>query len=362
MSINVDDTGTPYPGDDDRIVPLDELRALSWMEIRARYEDRYPDLGAYLNDLPIPDALAAHSDAVHIPRAYLHVLRDGTPDGTYTISVGGQPVRVAVAADRRRCKHDPARERDSWQQLRDIVATTTCAGIVLDLPQELVLAVWERDGHEVWACRPGTPTGIMRKARQRRRRLTALSPLPLLGAFGQAVTSGTCAASFAFAPVLPSMPLPDSDHGVYSRPPAVAAHPQAQAPLPRPGEVVRTDVFLPPVASPDYVRPESAPASPAASPAPVVSSSPAASPPSAEPSPSPSPTGGDATPSPAPNPEETVEQAVSEAPANPEKSKTPAPGTVEGSARPQPRRPEASERTGHPRRHGHRHGHNSGHR
>lgn len=312
MSISVDDSGAPYP--ENGPIPLDELRALSWMDLHARHTTRYPDLGKYLEEAGLADLIAefdADAATSDVPADYLAALRTGSPEGSYTVVVDDTRVRVAVLLDRTTCAPDPDRENESWQQLRDIVATTTCAGIVLDLPQELALAVWTRDGQEIWACRPGTPTGALRKARQRRRRLTALSPLPLLGAFGQAVTGGTCAASFAVAPVVPAMPLPDSDAGAFSRPPAAAAHPFPQRSWPLAGSVVRGDAFLPPVAGPDFVEvpaepePEqaSAPApaasSPSPSPSPAASTSsdvPVVSPTEAKPSVSPTPDGGSPRP------------------------------------------------------------------
>lgn len=208
MSISVDDSGLPDRGD--HPIPLTELRALDWLDIWHHHHTKYPDLAAEQDAADVIDALDYYSDSCDVPGAYVRALRAGTPDTRYRITIDGRPVYIVLAAPPGPV--DPARESQSWAELCRAVDTagqTGCDGIHPALPRELALAVWNHNGREITACRPGAPVGAIRRARSRiRRRLAALSPFPLLGVLTQPLSGGATAVGIALAPVMPPVHAP----------------------------------------------------------------------------------------------------------------------------------------------------------
>lgn len=326
MSI-VDESGiTPEPGD--HPIPLPEIRALDWLDIWHHHHTKYPDLAAEQDTAAFAAALDYYSDSCDVPGAYLRALRTGTPDTCYRITIDGRDVYIVLAHPPGPV--DPPRESESWAELCHAIATATgCDGIHPALPRELALAIWTDDnGHEITACRPGAPVGAIRRARSRiRRRLTALSPLPLAGVLAQPLTGSATLVGIALAPVIPPIhttpppaPVVREYAGEIDRPELphipglrlTAATPTPLAPLTpeRPDDAAAPDTSPRPTITP--AAPTTAPTTPAASPTPGVStrptptSSPAPETTSADPTPAPTqpdqPPTDDTTPTAQPSP------------------------------------------------------------
>lgn len=160
-----------------------------------------------VDDISILDALtrldadAAHSGA---PVAYIHAIRTGAPGSRHRITVNGAPAHITIGTPAG--ESGPPRDAaDSFTRLRNAMQAATIDGIQPQLPPEISMVTWRHNDQELRICAPGAaPT--LRRARERvRRRLTALSPLPLLGTLTQPLTGSATAVGIALAPVVPPM-------------------------------------------------------------------------------------------------------------------------------------------------------------
>lgn len=221
----------------------------------------------------------ANSSNSDIPTTYITALRTGIPGVRYQVSVDERTINVTPARFGAP-PYNPDRERASWNQLCLAFRAAELDGIQPELPHELTMAVWTHNGREIRICQPGTAPAI-RNARERlRRRLTALSPLPLLGALSQPVAGSATAVGIAVAPIPPMHSTPPAPppvvvremNGEINRPPLPwlsASHPEhgtlamPTTPAPsEPGDTPAADTVSPPAVTPTR---RTAPGQPAAS-------------------------------------------------------------------------------------------------
>jgi hypothetical protein len=266
---------------------------------------------------------AAHSGT---PPTYITAIRTGTPGSRHHTTVAEIPAQITLGT----AVGPSTSSRDiaaSFAQLRDAMhaATQTAAatdGIQPQLPAEISMVTWRHNGQELRLAAPGAaPT--LRRARLRRR-LTALSPLPLLGALTQPLTAPVTAIGIAIAPVLPPVHQPDTPAPVVQEMTGEISRPQ----LPYTADAHASVPTLPPLLP--HAEPSSAPdtaptlapltvgtvpsptptgsvSSPAGVAVPRVTSSPTPSPAITTPAPSVEPSGDTSvSPSPSPIPTPTV--------------------------------------------------------
>lgn len=247
------------------------------------------------------DRDAAHSGT---PSAYIRAIRTGAPGTRHRVTVNGVPVHITIRAPCPRSAHRAAASAASFAQLCAAMAMVDHVdGIQPELPAELAMAAWRKDGHDLRICRPGAAPSL-RRARLRRR-LTALSPVPLLAALVQPVAGGAV-ASLAFVPF----------------PPIHTAAPPAPVVRELTGDIARPALpWLPgdhvqaPL-SPLLPQPETAPTAPDAVPA--ASPSPTHTPATeGTPTPSPTVTAPQTTPSPEPTPTASTSPTESAEPTEP---------------------------------------------
>lgn len=133
-----------------------------------------------------------------VPPTYLRALRHGAPGSRHRITIKGRPVSIVLGHQLQR-PEDPAREKQSWIKLREAVALLRSGHDCthLALPREVAGVVINVDGRQVRVLRPAPLKGRLR------RRLTALSPLPLLGALTQPIAGSATAVGIAVAPIAP---------------------------------------------------------------------------------------------------------------------------------------------------------------
>ncbi|MEV4672663.1 hypothetical protein AB0K34_13495 [Actinomadura sp. NPDC049382] len=283
-----------------------------------------------VDDISILDALtrldadAAHSGA---PVAYIHAIRTGAPGSRHRITVNGAPAHITIGTPAG--ESGPPRDAaDSFTRLRNAMQAATIDGIQPQLPPEISMVTWRHNDQELRICAPGAaPT--LRRARERvRRRLTALSPLPLLGTLTQPLTGSATAVGIALAPVVPPMhttpppaPVVRELGGEIARPELpymLGLHVTAPA-APRFAPIKPPDEATAPDSSP---RPTADPAppnrAPAATPTTGTSTSPA-------PTGSPLPEASSISPAPAPPQTDPTAGTPLDVPQNPPSISSPAP-------------------------------------
>jgi hypothetical protein len=261
----------------------------------------------------VHDIFAAfHADAVAsgTPTAYVHAVRAGALGSRHSVIVGETPARITIRAH----STGPRRDAASFAQLRDAMTAATTDGIQPDLPPEIGMVVWQHHGREIRICAPGTAPALRRARTRIRRRLTALSPLPLLGALVQPVAGSATAVGIAVAPIppihhwpAPPQPIVRDMTGEIDRPlppwlPAVHVHAQPgplTPPVLPPAEISSSDEATPPAAPPPRRRTRTTPPPPPATPAPAPTTTEAATVP-------PEPVGATPPVAPDPTPEATA--------------------------------------------------------
>lgn len=306
-----------------------------------------------------------HTANSRTPSAFINALRHGAPGSRHDITVNGTAARITIGA---RGTPDASTEAAAFTQLRAAMTAAITDGIQPELPTEISMVVWEHEGREVRVCAPGSAS-TLRRARIRCR-LSALSPLPFLGAITQPLAGSATAVGIAFAPVLPPVHHPDI--------PAIPVVREMRGEIDRPALPYAPGSVTPkPAALPWTIRP-SAPVTPPAEatakdnspkpPPPFVNPAPAATPPSTariapSPSPTPAPSGEAATapavvPTGAPTEVPTV-GAGSDPTVTPDPSPTPTVSVtelLEPGLHPVRGHGKHHKRHGRPHRHGHRNG------
>ncbi|TYK45230.1 hypothetical protein [Actinomadura decatromicini] len=252
------------------------------------------------------NAGSANSD---VPAAFITALRTGTPGVRYQVTHDEHAVHVAVARAGAP-PYNPDRERAIWQQLRVAMRDATLDGIQPELPCEFTMAVRQHDGREILLCRPGTALDLRRARERLRRRLTALSPLPLLGTLLQPVAGSATAVGIAIAPIPPipphspppAPPVVREMNGEIARPPLPwlgASHPEhgiltppTPPALPEPKDTPAVDTVSPPAVTPTRRTAPRQPAGPKPAREPARAPAPSTTPPAMS-TPTPAPTGQD---------------------------------------------------------------------
>ncbi|MGI5414298.1 hypothetical protein [Actinomadura luteofluorescens] len=318
------------------------------------------DDASFLDDAV--NAFHSHTSNSGAPSAFVNALRNGPQGSRHDITVDGVPTRITLGAHR---PPDSRRERAAFAELFTAMKAAQTDGIQPELPPEISMVVWEYQGRELRVCAPGSaPT--LRRARIRRR-LSALSPLPFLGAITQPFAGSATAVGIAFAPVLPPVHHPDL--------PAIPIVREMRGDIARPALPYAPGSVTPaPAALPWTVRPSAPPVEATAKdtspqpPPPFIDPTPTVTPPSTarlapSPAPTPTPTGEEATdpalvPTGAPTEPPTVE-ASNDPTVMPEPSPTP---TVSVTELLDPVVRPARGHGKHPKRHvrHHRHGHRHG--
>lgn len=294
-----------------------------------------------------------------VPPAYKRALRTGTLGSRHRVTIAGQLITV-ILADGQRHPADPARERASWIELRDAFLNLrdgTGDNVTSALPAEVAAAVWRRNGREVRAYQPGAAPALRRTRQRIRRRLTALSPLPLLTALIQPLAGSATAVGIAVVPVLPvpapppapAVATPSTGDITRPQPPYTLADLLNTPPTPTtppldlpPAEATAPDTTTPPPAVPLPTP------SPSATPTPTISPTATASPGTI---PSPTPTPEQTTT--VPQPIRTILDTLTGTPTA-EPSPTPQTSATSGP-------PRHGKHKGHRHRQGHGHGKHKGH-
>lgn len=164
-------------------------------------------MSANADDSSILDAFTTlEADAYNCstPDGYIHAIRRGAPGSRHRVILDGHPTHITIGAR----STGPRRDRDSYEELVAAMrAAVTETGIQPELPAEINMIVWQHEGREFRLCAPGSAAAL-RRARIRRR-LSALSPLPLLGAITQPLAGSATAVGIAIAPI-PPMHQPDA--------------------------------------------------------------------------------------------------------------------------------------------------------
>lgn len=145
------------------------------------------------------------ADAVVIPGDYCRAVRTGTPGSRHRIAINKTTAHITIQAQ----SPNPQRDVESYEQLKAAMKAAATDGIQPELPREIAMVVWEHEGRELRVCAPGTASDIRRARSRFRRGLSALSPLPLLGAITQPLAGSATAVGIAMAPVLPPVHQPD---------------------------------------------------------------------------------------------------------------------------------------------------------
>jgi hypothetical protein len=139
------------------------------------------------------------AEASVIPGDYCRAVRTGTPGSRHRITINKTTAHITIQAQ----SPNPLRDVESFEELIAAMTAAVTDGIQPELPREISMVVWHHEGREVRVCAPGTASDI-RRARIRRR-LSALSPLPMLGWLTQPLAGSATAVGIAVAPVLPPM-------------------------------------------------------------------------------------------------------------------------------------------------------------
>jgi hypothetical protein len=162
------------------------------------------------------------------------------------------------------------------------------------MPAAISMVVWAHDSSELRICQPGTAPALRRARERIRRRLTALSPLPLLGALTQPIAGSATAVGIAVAPLAPPMhpappPVIREMTGDIARPQlpytpdttGPGAYPTTPAftvptlpTLPAPAEAAAADTNAPPQPDPSPVATPNRPTAPEPTGTPSVEPSP----------------------------------------------------------------------------------------
>ena len=250
---------------------------MSWVNADDSILDAFTDLEA--------DAYGSSA-----PDSYIRALNRGALGSRHRITIDEDPAYITISAR----STGPRRDSDSFKELVAAMrAAVTETGIQPELPAEINMIVWQHEGREFRLCAPGSAAAL-RRARIRRR-LSALSPLPLLGAITQPLAGSATAVGIAVAPVLPPVHQHDTPAPVVREMTGDIARPE----LPyAPGSVTPASPSLPWTIRP--TAPKTPPAeatardtTPTAPRPPLISSAPAVtSPPAARIAPSPTPTPG----------------------------------------------------------------------
>lgn len=143
------------------------------------------------------------AEATLIPGDYHRAVRTGAPGTRHRITINKTTAHITIRAQ----SPTPQRDVESFEELKAAMNAAVTDGIQPELPPEISMVVWQHDGREVRVCAPGSAE-TLRRARIRRR-LTGLSPLPMLGWLTQPLAGSATAVGLAFAPVLPPMHHPD---------------------------------------------------------------------------------------------------------------------------------------------------------
>lgn len=146
------------------------------------------------------------AEATLIPGDYHRAVRTGTPGSRHRITISGDTTaHITIQAQ----SPSPRRDVESYEQLKAAMNAVITDGIQPELPREIAMIAWEHEGRELRICAPGTASDIRRARSRLRRRLSALSPLPLLGALTQPLAGSATAVGIAIAPVVPPVHHPD---------------------------------------------------------------------------------------------------------------------------------------------------------
>lgn len=234
------------------------------------------------------------ADAVVIPGDYCRAVRTGAPGSRHRIPINKTTAHITIQAQ----SPNPRRDVESYEQLKAAMTAAVTDGIQPELPREIAMVVWEHEGRELRVCAPGTASDIRRARGRFRRGLSALSPLPFLGAITQPLAGSATAVGIAVAPVLPPVHHPAAPPAPIVRQLTGDVH--RPAPPYAPGSVPRAPEGLPwtfrpatPAAPVEATAKDTAPTSP-----PYINPTPAVTPPSTAriaPSPAPTPTGDQVT-------------------------------------------------------------------
>ena len=320
---------------------------MSWVNADDSILDAFTDLEA--------DAYGSSA-----PDSYIRALNRGALGSRHRITIDEDPAYITISAR----STGPRRDSDSFKELVAAMRAAVTDGIQPELPPEISMVVWHHEGREVRVCAPGSASAL-RRARIRRR-LSALSPLPFLGAITQPLAGSATAVGIAFAPVLPPVQHPDL--------PAIPIVREMRGEIARPALPYAPGSVTPAPAALPWTTHPSVPAAPPVEatakdtspqpPPPFVNPTPAVTPPSTArlaPSPAPTPTGEEPTdpalvPTGAPTEVPTVE-ASSDPTVTPEPSPTPTVSVtelLEPTARPTRRHAKHHKRHGRLHLNGHR--------
>lgn len=269
--MSVDDSGAhPLPHDPALdAIPTEARDARSALEIWDWHARKHPDM-ATDREAAFDAAAAELRDEAsldgRIPNRLLFALEHATEGGIparHTIRVHG--INVQVIASKEHAKDlSPTRRLQIWRALQHVVADintqapAACRGYSIHpgMPPEIAIATWDRDGHRVYACRPGS-RGLLRATRRRITGLTLLTPVPVLAAVTQklgelcaypavqtasAVAAVGVVATGTALPVIPASPVPPTriqvqENTTTSQPsdPRVAPQTSRPSPSPAPG-------------------------------------------------------------------------------------------------------------------------------
>lgn len=242
-----------------------------------------------LDAFAILDAAAVTSGA---PTSFSRAVRTGTPGTRHRVTVDGVPAHITIRTQ----SPGPRRDTECFTQLLAAMKAATVDGIQPELPAEISMVVWEHEGRELRVCAPGTAAAIRRARKRIRDRLTALSPLPLLGALTQPIAGSATAVGIAIAPVLPPANPTAPPPGIVREMTGDIARPELPyqpGTVPVPALLGLTAPVLPTLPAPEQAAPDQstqAPTGPAPDTAPSPTTAPAAAAPR-EPEPGPTVTG-----------------------------------------------------------------------
>ncbi|MFG2001774.1 hypothetical protein ACGFNU_21745 [Spirillospora sp. NPDC048911] len=336
--MSVDDSGAhPIPHnpalDHPGPLPLPAIRGRDWLNLWGWHARKHPDMWAERERDIDNEARDLHLQAARrakVPARMLRALRHGDGQSRHDVYIRGQRVQLITKTSREH-RLTVAQETGIWEALLRVIddiqsaPAAPCGGFSRhpELPAEIIVASWDRDGHRYYVCGDGAGEGL----RASRRSiggwgsLAALLHIPSLAALTQraaellsgpvAQTASTVAVVgvVATASIAPShLTDPPSEPAATPAPQArTAADPllTSQHIPPRPG----------PAASPTG---RSAPRS-EATPRQAATSTPPDATPRQEPSPA-------ATPPPAPSPSPWSPPPPSADPPAPAPPSTPKPG------------------------------------
>lgn len=192
--MSIDDSGANrVPHDPALDIPWGARDARGILEIWDWLTRKHPDADAEREaDLEAAAAdMCTRGLTCQVPRQLLCALRSHDARQLrerHRITVHGIPVFIIVAQHLPK-RLTPARALEIWEGLQHAVTdiedaqATPCSGYLLhpDMPAEIAIASWVRDGTAIYACRPGSG-GLLRATRRRLGSIAVIAPIPLLAA------------------------------------------------------------------------------------------------------------------------------------------------------------------------------------